>query len=177
MVYRYGQLAVWGVAAITQFLAVFGIANELNLMTWFIGVGAIGGLSNMVYSAMLFMAYEKNHQASQDSANDETVVASAKESILSDALWWFALEAFHSVIFLEQGEAWFRANARAAWGDDREGERGEGERREDDRREGDRREGGDREGGERPPRPEGEEGGRPPRPEGEGERMPPSDDT
>ena len=63
----YFWMGAMGIAAITQFLAIFGIANEINLLVWMVGLEGIGGMVSLATSIMLFMAYDEAYTEATES--------------------------------------------------------------------------------------------------------------
>merc|ERR1711862_1042843 len=62
---------------ITQLLAIFGIANGINVMVWMIGLGLIGGIVNLVTSIMAWYAYDLAWQITDDSSSSSADITSA----------------------------------------------------------------------------------------------------
>jgi len=58
---KYTNLAVFGVAAITQILAGLGIAPGINMLVWIWGVGVVVGLANFVGGLFKFLGYETGY--------------------------------------------------------------------------------------------------------------------
>ena len=77
---NYVLLGVWGVAAITQLLATFGIANDLNLMVWMYLVGVVGGISTAVMGAFYELAYDTAYTNMEDTSKT-TAVRTAAASV------------------------------------------------------------------------------------------------
>jgi hypothetical protein len=61
----YGNLAVWGILAITQTLSTLGIAAEINLMAWMYGQ-AVFGLIMLIDHGLRFMAFNTAHTKCND---------------------------------------------------------------------------------------------------------------
>ena len=55
---NFTNLAVYGVAAITSLLALFGIAPAINYMVWFWGVMVLGGGANMIGELFYFIGQD-----------------------------------------------------------------------------------------------------------------------
>ena len=51
------MLALYAVAFITQAMATFGISPSINEMVWMYGVGTAGPLLSIIYSILMFLAY------------------------------------------------------------------------------------------------------------------------
>ena len=64
----YFYMGIFSVAAVTQFLAIFGIANEINVLVWMIGLEAIGGLFSIVLGIMMYLAYDGAYTIASDSS-------------------------------------------------------------------------------------------------------------
>ena len=71
-------MGVFSIAAITQFLAIFGIANEINILVWMVGLEAIGGLVSVVLGIMMFMAYDSAYTIANDSSSSAGDVTNAE---------------------------------------------------------------------------------------------------
>jgi len=54
----FGFLAIWTTALITQSLAYFGIAIQLNLIVWNLGVMWLGSAVSLTAFLFFFIAYE-----------------------------------------------------------------------------------------------------------------------
>ena len=67
----YGGLGVWGLAALTQLLATFGIMVGINMMVWGLVVPFGAGLIELAVAVLGFMAYNQfwdQYQASNATA-------------------------------------------------------------------------------------------------------------
>ena len=58
MIQNYANLSLFGIAFITQLLALFGILTWLNALVWFWGIMLVGGLVNGVAMFFKFLAYD-----------------------------------------------------------------------------------------------------------------------
>ncbi len=58
MIQNYANLSLFGIAFITQLLALFGILTWLNALVWFWGIMLAGGLANGVGAFFKFLAYD-----------------------------------------------------------------------------------------------------------------------
>lgn len=54
----YGGLSIWSLAALMQFLSLFGLFNTANMMVWEYGVGFAGLAIFLTYTIIEFIAYE-----------------------------------------------------------------------------------------------------------------------
>lgn len=52
-------MALWGTAAFTQLLAIFGIMTGINLMVWGTLVPMVGGLLTMTVAVIGIIAYNQ----------------------------------------------------------------------------------------------------------------------
>ena len=73
----YFFMGMMSVAAVTQFLAIFGIANGINLMVWMVGLEGIGGLVSIATAIMLFMAYDGAYTKANESSASASDIANA----------------------------------------------------------------------------------------------------
>lgn len=64
----FGMLGIFGVAFVTEILATFGIAPELNVMVWAFGVGLGGLVIGLTYNIMMFMAINTCYGINSDSS-------------------------------------------------------------------------------------------------------------
>ena len=48
-VLSYGGLGLWGIAFLTQLLALFGLFPEINYLVWYVGIGILYGTVGMTY--------------------------------------------------------------------------------------------------------------------------------
>ena len=58
LIQNYANLSLFGIAFVTQLLALFGIATGINAMVWIYGIMLAGGLANGVAEFMKFLAYD-----------------------------------------------------------------------------------------------------------------------
>ena len=72
----YFWIGGMGIVTITQFLAIFGIANQINLYVW-TGLDWIGLLVSIATSTMLFLAYDAAYTKANESGASGTDVANA----------------------------------------------------------------------------------------------------
>ena len=79
---NYFFMGMMGIAAITQFLAIFGIANGINLLVWMYGLNGLGGLVSIATSIMLFMAYDDAYTVANDSSSSASDITNA-ESVMA----------------------------------------------------------------------------------------------
>ena len=129
-------------AFITQLLAIFGIANEINVMVWALGLSGIGGLVSLVTSLMAWWAYDEAYVASEDSDSTaaELTAAAVVMAGLKDDMLWSTLDGLTTELGLASvAEEWYMWNMYKAGGEEMKEERMEGE-------------------GDRPPRGEGGQG-------------------
>ena len=129
-------------AFITQLLAIFGIANEINVMVWALGLSGIGGLVSLVTSLMAWWAYDEAYVASEDSdsTSAELTAATVVMAGLKDDMLWSTLDGLTTELGLASvAEEWYMWNMYKAGGEEMKEERMEGE-------------------GDRPPRGEGGQG-------------------
>lgn len=134
-------MGVFSIAAITQFLAIFGIANEINVLVWMIGLEAIGGLVSVGLGIMMFMAYDSAYTIANDSGSSAGDVTNA-EAVMA-GVWNDWVKSIIDGMISEQvlwayGPAWLRYNEKMS-------------KKGDMKKEGDKMD-GPMEGGERPPR-------------------------
>ena len=61
----YGVMGVWGLAALTQLLATFGVMVGINMMVWGTVVPMVGGLVELASMAIAFMAYDQFFKQSE----------------------------------------------------------------------------------------------------------------
>ena len=54
----YGALSIWSLAALMQFLSLFGLFPTANMMVWEYGVGFAGQLIFLTYGILQFLAFE-----------------------------------------------------------------------------------------------------------------------
>jgi len=65
MVGNYGGLGIWGIAALTQLLATFGIMVGINMMVWGMLVPMGGLLIELAYLVLGFLAYDQFFKQSE----------------------------------------------------------------------------------------------------------------
>merc|ERR1712013_145921 len=96
LIQNYANLSLFGIAFVTQLLALLGIATGLNAMVWMWGIMLAGGLANGVAGFMKFLAY--------DTCWDK---ASACQGLVkTDMIMNTAMETSVSLALFMQGENW-----------------------------------------------------------------------
>jgi len=85
MIRGFGVLAIWGLAALTQLLAIFGIASSANFFVWMFIVGGGSLLLGLSVGALRFLAYEQGYAKSLETP------AVANGAKLMEAVKWDAL--------------------------------------------------------------------------------------
>jgi len=100
----FGMIGIFGVAFVTEILATFGIAPELNVMVWAFGVGLGGLVIGLTYNIMMFMAintaYGVNSDATKAGASAAGLVMKLIQSdwLLSNAagamIGWVLFSAY-----------------------------------------------------------------------------------
>ena len=126
-------LAAFSVAFITQLLAIFGIANGINVMVWAVGLGGIGGLVNLVTGIMAWYAYDLAYQLTEDSdtsvadlADAAIVMAAIKDDMMMSTLDGLTTELGLASVSKE----WYMWNMYKAGGEEKMEEGMEGPPRE-----------------------------------------------
>ena len=71
----YGVMGVWGLAALTQLLATFGIMVGINMMVWGTVLPLVGGLVELGAMVLAFMAYNQFFDQSQLASPNATAGA------------------------------------------------------------------------------------------------------
>jgi len=74
---NYVELGVWGVAAVTQLLATFGMMNDINLLVWMYVVGVVGGLATGLMGIFYELAYDTAYTNSEDTSKTTAVRTAA----------------------------------------------------------------------------------------------------
>ena len=124
-------LAAFSVAFITQLLAIFGIANGINVMVWAVGLGGIGGLVNLVTGIMAWYAYDLAYQLTEDSSTSVADLADAAivMAAIKDDMMMSTLDGLTTELGLASvSEEWFMWNMWKAEGEEKMEERKEGSR-------------------------------------------------
>ena len=103
----YGGLSIWSLAALMQFLSLFGLFPTANMMVWEYGVGFAGQLIFLTYTIIQYIAYEDAHSniTSSDSVKSTRapIVKAAAKSEFYEAL---AIQAGLSVAAASQFQNW-----------------------------------------------------------------------
>ena len=86
----YVNLAVWGVAALTQLLATFGIMTDINLLVWMYGVFLVGMISTAITGLLYGYAFDSAWTNYYD-LTLSTAVRNASGTVFS-AVWSEMLE-------------------------------------------------------------------------------------
>ena len=74
---NYVELGVWGVAAVTQLLATFGMMNDINLLVWMYVVGVVGGLTTGLMGIFYELAYDTAYTNMEDTSKTTAVRTAA----------------------------------------------------------------------------------------------------
>ena len=126
-------LAAFSVAFITQLLAIFGIANGINVMVWAIGLGGIGSLVNLVTSIMAWFGYDLAYQIADDSSNSasDLLDAAVVMAAMKDDMMWATLDGLTTELGLASvSKEWYMWNMWKAEGEEKMEEGKEGPPRE-----------------------------------------------
>lgn len=119
-------LAAFSVAFITQLLAIFGIANGINVMVWTIGLGGIGSLVNMVTGIMAWFGYDLAYQVTEnsDSSAAELIDAAVVMAAIKDDMMMATIDGLTTELGLASvSEEWFMWNMWKAEGEEKMEER------------------------------------------------------
>lgn len=126
-------LAAFSVAFITQLLAIFGIANGINVMVWAVGLGGIGSLVNMVTGIMAWYGYDLAYQLTEDSSTSasDLVDAAVVMAAIKDDMMMATIDGLSTELGLASvSEEWFMWNMWKAEGEEKMEEGMEGPPRE-----------------------------------------------
>ena len=126
-------LAAFSVAFITQLLAIFGIANGINVMVWAVGLGGIGGLVNLVTGIMAWYAYDLAYQLTEDSSTSaaDLLDAAVVMAAIKDDMMMATIDGLSTELGLASvSEEWFMWNMWKAEGEEKMEEGMEGPPRE-----------------------------------------------
>ncbi len=96
LIQNYANLSLFGIAFVTQLLALFGIATGINAMVWMWGIMLAGGLANGVAGFMKFLAYD----------NCWDKAASCQSLVKQDMVMATAMDTSVSLALFMQGENW-----------------------------------------------------------------------
>ena len=96
LIQNYANLSLFGIAFVTQLLALFGIASGINALVWMWGIMLAGGLANGVAGFMKFLAY--------DNCWDKT--DGCQSLVKNDMVMQTAMETSVSLALYMQGENW-----------------------------------------------------------------------
>ena len=58
IIINWTNLVVYGIAFLTQLIALFGILGDINMLVWVWGVMVAGGLADLVAGLFFWMAYD-----------------------------------------------------------------------------------------------------------------------
>jgi len=124
LVRKYTYLAVFGLAAVTQILAGFGIAPGINMMVWWFGVMMAGSLASSLGALFKFIGYEMGYK--DCATTDATCLADAalkwpisgkiRTSMVEDAIF----DTSFMLALYMQGENWMWAQWDAATQEEKE---------------------------------------------------------
>ena len=121
----YGQYFWFGafsVATITQLLAIFGIANMVNLYVWMLLLGGIGGIVNLVTSILAWYAFDTAYTVSVDDTETSANVtlAEAVMSSLKEEMMMASIDGLSTDLALASvSDEWFMWNAWKAGGEEK----------------------------------------------------------
>ena len=113
----YFWMGALGVASITQLLAIFGIANEINLMVWIYGLEMAGGFLSFISMIVMWYAYDSAYAITVDSSKDAAEQAQAA-NVMSGIWMDFVKGTLNSIItegaLMMASEPWYRWNMNMA---------------------------------------------------------------
>ena len=113
----YFFMGMMSVAAVTQFLAIFGIANGINLMVWMYGLNGLGGMVSLATSIMLFMAYDDAYTKANESGASASDVANATAvmaGVWDDWVKGIINGVLTEGVIMSKAEPWYRYNMKKA---------------------------------------------------------------
>lgn len=113
----YFWMAALSVASITQILAIFGIANEINLMVWIYGLEMVGGIVSFISMIVMWYAYDSAYAVSVDSS--KTAAEQLQGEAVMLGIWMdFVKGTLNSIItegaLMMASEPWYRWNMKMA---------------------------------------------------------------
>ena len=82
---NYVSLGVWGLAALTQLLATFGVAADLNLLVWMYVVFFLGMFAAAATGTFYSLAYDTAYTKINDTSSSAAVITAA--SAVFSAVW------------------------------------------------------------------------------------------
>jgi hypothetical protein len=108
MIADYGMLGIWAAAFVTEILATFGIAPEVNVMVWAFGVGLGGLVISLTYNILMFLAIQTAYGISSDSTKSSwSAAASVQAAIQQDWISSNAAAGFIGMcLFTAYGNWW-----------------------------------------------------------------------
>ena len=110
---NYFFMGMMGIAAVTQLLAIFGIANGINLLVWMYGLNGLGGLVSIATSIMLFMAYDDAYTVANDSSSsvsDSTNAESVMAGVWNDWVKGVINSILSEGVLMANSEPWYHYN-------------------------------------------------------------------
>ena len=116
MISQYSALSLWGLAFLTQLLALFGVLNKVNFFVWEIGIFRALPLLSLVGAIFSYIAYEKAYGLVDGMALMGAIRLEYLQTLIEGSMTGMALQG--------SAKSWTQANLRKR--------RMENERRESD---------------------------------------------
>lgn len=113
MLLNYGMLVVWGVATITQILATAGIAVDINMLVWELGVIKFGALVLITYSLIQIFAMYTVYSENSTTTTDAATTSALFDKIYNEWMTNIGGAAFSGVLLAWNHANWEAANKKA----------------------------------------------------------------
>ena len=109
----YFWLGAFGLATLTQLLAFFGVANEINIAVWIYGLEMVGGVVGMVTSIAMALGYNAAYDVANDDSNSASDILKAQtvQEAIRDDIMMGTLDALVTELSLAAvADEWYRWN-------------------------------------------------------------------
>ena len=110
LIFSYGGLGLFGIAFLTQLMALFGLFVPLNLFWWTSGLGLLGFTYELTLAVFFFLAYD-GARALLTSSNATTAATAVKlvAKVFEDILTVTALELWFGFMYITWKDGWMAA--------------------------------------------------------------------
>ena len=137
MILNWTTLSVMGLSALTQLLAIFGIAKGINVLVWLWVSPFAWTFALAAYNILMFLAYDGAHKKCEDTKDANQVFACVlREQVKLDELYTTVESTAFMYSLLRGAKAWGQANKEFIKEDSHYGKMVHGDSEESDEMEG-----------------------------------------
>ena len=111
----YFWLGAFGLATVTQLLALFGIGNEINVAVWIYGLEVVGGFVTLATSIAMLIGFDSAYTIANDSSNSASDITNAAtvQAAIKDDMMMGTLDGLVTELTLASvAKEWFKWNTK-----------------------------------------------------------------